>query len=280
MGIVRSLTNWAKALGYLLTGRLDSAREALDSNPHVVKATFDEIIRDKVSRIQQYKKAVASLVAQQEKKTHQVKQLTGEVEQLENLKTGAAAKARQTVEALRKAGKTQEEIHGDEDYQRCLTAFNDFSSTLAEKQAHISDLESSIEEYGASIGDHKVQLQQLLRELDKLKAEQSETVADIITAKEEKEISDMVSGIADDGMAEELQRMRDLRQQVKANARISKELAGTDTKTQEADFLEYARRSSNTSEFDALIGLAEQTSQTSDSPSPEIANSDSAKLPE
>ena len=44
MGIVRSLTNWAKALGYLLTGRLDSAREALDSNPHVVKATFDEII--------------------------------------------------------------------------------------------------------------------------------------------------------------------------------------------------------------------------------------------
>ena len=116
--------------------------------------------------------------------------------------------------------------------------------------------------------------------MDKLKAEQAETVADIITAKEEREISDMISGIAEDGMAEELQRMRDLRQQVKANARISKELAGTDTKTQEAEFLEYARHSANTSEFDALIGLAEESSPTTTSTSPEIASADSDKLPE
>ena len=52
MGIARSLTNWLKALGYLLTGRLDSAREVLDTNPHVVRAKFDDIIRDKISRIQ------------------------------------------------------------------------------------------------------------------------------------------------------------------------------------------------------------------------------------
>ena len=40
-------------------------------------------------------------------------------------------------------------------------------------------------------------------------------------------------------------------------ARISKELAGTNTMTQEAEFLEYARQSEASSEFDQLIGLAE-----------------------
>ena len=277
MGLVRSIGNWIKALGYLLTGRLDAAREVLDTNPHVVRAKFDEIIRDKVSRIQQYKTAVSSLVAQQEKKIHQVKQLSGEIGKLENLKTGAAAKAKQKVDQLKKAGTSQDKIPLDEDYKRCLAAFNDFSSTLAEKQARVAELEASINEYGDSIGDHKVQLQQLLRDLENLKAEAAETVADMITGKEEQEISDMLSGIADDGMAKELQRMRELRQKVKANARISKELAGTDTKAQEAEFLEYARAGAHSSEFDALIGLTEKSTAPPVEDAPDAENT---KLPE
>ena len=58
------------------------------------------------------------------------------------------------------------------------------------------------------------------------------------TAEEEKEIADTISGIAQDGTAKELQQMRELRQQIKAEARISRELAGTDTRAQEAEFLE------------------------------------------
>ena len=53
--------------------------------------------------------------------------------------------------------------------------------------------------------------------------------------------------------------MRDLRHEVKAEARISKEIAGTDAKAQEAEFLEYARNTSNNDEFDSLIGLAKES---------------------
>jgi hypothetical protein len=52
--------------------------------------------------------------------------------------------------------------------------------------------------------------------------------------------------------------MRDLRQQVRAEAKISKELAGTETRAQEAEFLEYARTSEAQDEFAALVGLAEE----------------------
>lgn len=279
MGVMRSVGRWFKALGYLLTGRLDSAREALDTNPHAIKARFDQIIRDKVGRIQEYKKAVASLVAQQEKKIAQVKTLTDEVSRLENLKTGAAAKAKQIVEKLKAAGSTTEQIQADEDYKKCLAAFNDFSSTLAEKQSRIDELESSIAEYQASIGNHKIQLQQLLRDVDGLRAEAAETVADVITAKEEKEISDMLTGISEDGTAEELQHMRDLRQKIKAEGRISKELSGVDTKMQENEFLEYARSSESSTEFDRLIGLSEEADQAAPAPGKEAPARDT-KLPE
>ncbi len=251
-----AIGRWIKAVGYLLTGQIDSARRVLDTNPHVVRAKYDTVIRDKVNQIHIYKQAVAGLIAQQENKIGKVKALTEEVQKLERLKAGALAKAKQTVDKLTAAGKSKEEIHTDEDYKKCLVAFNDFSSTLKEKQDHIAENERDIEGYRKSIGEHKVQLQQLLRDLEKLKAESADTVADIITAKQEKDIADILSGIAKDGSAQELQSLRQLRQEIKAEARISKEMAGTDTMAQEAEFLDYARKSTANDDFDALLGLA------------------------
>lgn len=254
-----ALSRWAKALGYLLTGQIDASRRVLDQNPHVVRAKYDDIVRQKVNQIQIYKQAVAGLIAQEESKLSKVKTLSEEVANLERLKAGALGKAKQTVERLKAAGRDEASVKTDEDYKRCLAAFNDFSSTLKARQDQIAELERDIAGYAKTIGDHKVQLQQLLRDVDKIRSEAHEAVADVITAKQEREIADTLAGIAKDGTAEELQRMRQMRQELKAEARISKELAGTDTKVQEAEFLEYARQSQSSSEFDALIGLAKET---------------------
>ena len=275
----KAIGRWIKAVGYLLTGQIDSARRVLDTNPHVIKAKYDAIVEDKIERIHQYKQAVAGLIAQEEKKLSKIKQLTSEVENLERLKAGALAKAKQTVEQLKATGISEEAIHDDENYKKCLTAYKDFNSTLSEKQERISELEADIEGYKNNISDHKIQLQQLLRDVEKVKADAADTVADVITAKQEKELAETFAGIAKDGTAEELQNLREMRQELKAEAKITKELAGTDTKSQEAEFLEYARQSESTSEFDALIGLA------SEAPAPKETNKekedkDSSALPE
>ena len=88
-----------------------------------------------------------------------------------------------------------------------------------------------------------MQLQQLLRDVEKVRAESADAVADVITSKQEKDIADLLAGIAKDSSSEELQKMRQLRQELKAEARISKELAGTDSKAQEAEFpIRYSNR--------------------------------------
>ena len=188
-----------------------------------------------------------------------VKSLTEAVQKLENLKAGALAMAKQAVAKLQGEGKTKEELHADPDYKKCLTAYNDFAATLTEKQDHIKDLEGDIGEYDGSIANHKINLQQLQRDIEKLTSEAADAVADVITAKEERDLSDMLNGISKDGMAKELQDMRDLRHEMRAEARVSREMAGTDSKQQEAQFLEYARSNTASDEFDSLLNMAEGT---------------------
>jgi phage shock protein A len=142
---------------------------------------------------------------------------------------------------------------------KCQSAFKDFSSTLEEKEARINSLEEDITTLQEAVAGHKVQLETLLRDLEKVSQEKHEAVADVITAREEQELSDMIAGISQDRTSEELQELRDLREKAKASARVSREMAGLDTKRSEEEFLQYAEQSAADTEFDALIGLTRET---------------------
>jgi chromosome segregation ATPase len=278
--VFSALGRYVRAFGYLITGRIDSARKELSRNPYVIQATYDRIVSEKTTSIQQYKDAVASMIAQQEKKLATLKKLTEETNRLEQLKEGAAAKAKLTVDKLKATGADMEAIKHNEDYMKCLAAFNDFTSTLAEKNARIAELEADIRQLSDNIGGHKIQMTQLLRDLDKLKEEAAATVADMLTAKEEESIANMVAGISEDRYSKELQDMRDLRQQSKAKARISREMAGTDARRQESEFLEYARTGVATDEFDRLIGLAGAADKQAESPAAQPEVQEKSRLPE
>ncbi len=248
-----AIGRWIKAIGYAMTGRIDAARRVLDTNPHVIRAKYEEIIRNKKQTIQQYKRAVAGLITQQEKKLAKIKKLTEEVQKLEKLKNGALTKAKQSVK-----GKSKEDAQMDPTYKKCLSAYNDFSSTLTEKQNRINDLEEDIKEYSGTIAQHKTQLEHLLRDLENIKYEASDTVADVIAAKEENAIAESIAGISDNGSHEELESLRNMRVELKAEAKITKELAGSDLASQEAEFLEFASLNETNTEFDQLIGIASE----------------------
>lgn len=251
-----AIGRWFRSVGYFLSGNLDASRRNLDTNPHVMAARYDDVVRDKTTRFHQYKQAVAGLIAQQEGKIQTAKTLTEEIRRLDQLKAGALAKAKKKVEELKSGGADEELIRNDGEYMKCLAAYNGFNSTLAEKNAHVEELEKDINEYGERIKEHKLQMQGLMREIEKIKAESKDAVADVISAKEEREIADTLAGLSRDGSEADLQELRKLRNEVKAEARVSKELSGTNTKVLEEEFLAYARESEHSNEFDALIGLA------------------------
>ena len=277
--MANGFTRFFKAIWYTLTGRAHESADRMMENPEAVRGAYEDIIKDKKGNIQRYKAAIGQLIALVEQKKSAVKNLTDEVDRLEELKSGAIAKAQQTAAALQGEGLAQEEVKQHAEYTRCVTAYQDFNSNLTEKTGRITELENEIEGAQADIESHKLQITSLHRDLDKIKSEQSEAVADLITAREQEEIADMLSGISMDGTSAELTRMREIREKAKARSTVAQELAGTDSKNEEEEFLTAARSSATNDEFDALIFGAQQT-DTQTQAEPDKAKSDSdSELP-
>ncbi len=277
--MANGFTRFFKAIWYTLTGRAHESADRMMENPEAVRGAYEDIIRDKKGNIQRYKQAIGQLIAIVEQKKSTVQSLTDEVDRLEELKSGAIAKAQQTATALQGEGLAQEEIKSHPEYTRCVTAYQDFNSNLTEKNGRITELENEIEGAQADIESRKLQITSLHRDLDKIKSEQSEAVADLITAREQEEIADMLSGISMDGTSAELTRMREIREKAKARSKVSQELAGTDSRSDEEEFLTAARSSATNDEFDALIFGAQQT-DTQTQAEPDKAKSDSdSELP-
>ena len=253
----KAVGKYFRAVWYLMTFRVDKASETLRMNPGVISANYDRIIIEKRERLNQYKDAVSAMIAQEESKKEKLRQVTDEIGKLEKLRSGAAAKAKKIVEQY---GGDPEAVKKDPEYIKCQSAFKDFSSTLAEKQQRASEIDEDLKQLVANCSGHKTQIQSLMRELDKLKEEKHDAVADVLSANEEKQIADMMTGLSNDRTSEELRELRELRQKSAASARVSRELAGMDTKKAEAEFLEYSQSSEADDEFDALIGLSKKES--------------------
>ena len=276
--MANGISRFFKSMWYTLTGRAHEAADRMMENPEAVRGAYEDIISDKKGNIQRYKQAIGQLIALVERKKSTVKSLTDEVEKLEELKSGAIAKAQQTAADLQAQGMGPEEVKQHAEYVRCVTAYQEFNTNLEDKTGQISQLENDIAEAQAGIDNHKIQITSLHRDLEQIKDEQSEAVADLITAREQEEISDMLSGISMDGTSAELSRMREIREKAKGRSVVAQELAGTDSRSEEQEFLEAARSSSTSDEFDALIFGAQQTdtqAETETEPAKKAEDSDS-----
>ena len=257
--MANGFTRFFRAIWYTLSGRAHESADKMLEDPNAVRGAYEDIIKEKMQNIQRYKSAVGQLIALVEKKKTSLKSLTEDVEKLERLKSGAIEKAKSTASDLQNDGLSDEEIKQHSEYVRCVTAYQDFASTLEEKNSHITDLEEDIERAQSDIESHKIQMQSLHRDLEKIKTEQSETVADLITAKEQEQIADMMSGISTDGTSEELTRMREIREKAKGRSVVAQELAGTDSRAEEEEFLAAAQSTAASDEFDSLIFGAQKT---------------------
>jgi phage shock protein A len=255
----KAVGKYFRAVWYLMTFRVTKASETLRMNPGVISANYDRVIEEKRGRLNQYKDAVSAMIAQEESKKEKLRTVTAEIEKLEKLRAGAAAKAKSLVE---KYNGDVVAVRNDPDYIKCQSAFKDFSSTLAEKQQRASEIDEDLKQLVTNVSGHKTQIQSLMRDLDKLKEEKHDAVADVLSASEEKQIADMMTGLSNDRTSEELRELREMRQKATAGARISRELAGLDTKRAEAEFLEYSQSSVADDEFDALIGLSQKEAST------------------
>ena len=256
MGLFHSIKEFFKSLGKQAEGTIDEAAGKLRSDSDAIKATFDDAIRERIDKVKDYRKALASLVQRKDDMLSKAKSLSDETGKLEDMKAGAAAKVRQLVNRLKGEGKAEADIQQSEDYKEGAAAFDRFASSLREKEAEIGDLEQRAGELEASIAQHKQQLADMLKSVQDLREEAAETVADVAAAGAETEARDLLDAAGKAaGANEELENLRKLRARTSAEARIAHELAEGDPEDLAKEFLAATGAEAAADEFASLVGL-------------------------
>ncbi len=248
----KALGRLFRAIGHALTGKLDASTKGLNENPVVVRARYDEIIEKKRESILQVRNAVAGLIRNIERKRTELKNTNEEIEKKQRLMNGAKAMASKVAQ-----GKSREEAQADPEFVKCMRAYQDFKSSLELLQQRKEGLEADVAQTEKDSKGYEIQLQSLHREMQDLLDERERSVADVAMARETRAANEALSGIANDGTADDMRRLRESVAQAKAEAQVTSRLAGTDTARQEAEFMELAGSMEAESEFmDDIFGEA------------------------
>ena len=274
----KAIGRFFTTLGYLLTGRLDAKTKGLNEDPNVVRARYDQLITQKRQSILQVRNAVAGVIRNAECKRGELQATKEDIAKKDRLMSGAKAMAAKLAK-----GRSREEAQQDMEFVKCMKAFQDFKSSLEILEQRREGLELDIEQTEKDAKGYEVQLQGLHRDLQELIDERERSVADVAMARETRAASEALAGIANDGTADDLRRLRETVAQAKAEAQVTSRLAGTDSARQEAEFLELAGGVEAESEFlDGIFGAekAETAAPDAVKAAPETVVKEKQRLPE
>ena len=131
-----------RALWLLVTGRFSAAAEALQSNKHVMTATYDRSLDRAAGRFQTVRDAVAKLMSIEQTRLTEIKTLGEKAETLGKVMNGAKVAMQRRINELKAQGKSKEEIQEDGDFLRHSAAYKDAVSSLNLTEEQIATKEA------------------------------------------------------------------------------------------------------------------------------------------
>ena len=272
----KAIARFFRAVGHMLTGKIDETTKGLNEDPHVVRARFEELIERRRESILQVRNAVAGLIRNAERKQHELKGTLEEIGKKERLMNGAKAMAAKIAK-----GKLREEVNQNPEFIKCMKAYQDFKSSLEILLQRKESLQIDVDETEKEAKGYEIQLQGLHRELQELVDEKERSVADVAIARETRSANEAIAGISNDGTADDLRRLRESVSQAKAEAKVTSRLAGSDTARQDAEFLEMAGSLEAENEFmDEIFGATTDTAATESAASGDTTAQEKESLPE
>lgn len=255
---------------FMITGGLVNLEKSLfRGNTTVIGAKYDSVIAVKIKRQEELLRAIEGLVTINAQKEQGVRRKTEEIEKLRKNQLGAKNKALKLAEGL-----TKEAAEKNVEYVKARSAYTDYATTIAEKEKQCAEAELDIKQRTEIVQKYNLEFTSLQRELDKIKSEKHESIAEITAAKESAAANKQLLGLSEDNSAEVLRELREQRDGYKASVTVSANLAGLSAKTEDAEYASYAEKDIAETEFDAAMGFATKVE------SKEETNQEKAKLPE
>lgn len=241
---------WFKLMWAKLSGIFIGEGDKLLEDADVQRAEYEEVISAKKRTYSQLKDGVAGLVGRRRSMLDEISRLQADADEMQDEMDGAIVIAQERVSEI-----GEEAAQDDEEYLEAASAFEDISATLDERKARIDTLMENAEELETRYKDHLIQLQSLQREIEQLKTEKTDAVADIAAAQVMASVNDQITGISDDDATERLNALREARSKMNAKVEVGAKLAGTNVQVKREKFKAAARRKKGNSAFAAAVGL-------------------------
>jgi len=254
---------------YYISFRFLSATESIERNPQIAGMRFDDVIREKAAAAERIKNAVGDLMANQELLKLKLKDIRtgqGGIRELTDDKEGAFALAGERKNALKGKKATDDQILQDGEFMQLMAAYNDASTTLAEREARASDLGEHIGSLQTSIDQYVVQAQELKREVERLRSERYELVASMELAQQFDQINSVLAGISTAGADERLAELRRVRAEAEGRAKASERIAGVDVTVQRQKLREAARKHVTNNELLRRLGMKRAEAPAAEAP--------------
>jgi phage shock protein A len=230
MGFLGKL--WARIRG-LFIGAGD---DIVSSSPEAIRATYASAIDDAKRRYREMEKAVAMLAVQREKTELSLKDLAKEDEELHRRLEGALAAAESEPDnsAHREAG------------ARYLSRIKE----IGEKQAKFTE---ELETQAKKVEDYKTKLRSFSAEIDRLKREQGEMVAEFVSTQQILALEDRLRGLGESAVDESLVAIRDKVSGMRARAQIAAEMRGATLESHDQAYERIGAEKEAKARFDELL---------------------------
>jgi phage shock protein A len=210
--------------------------DLVSSSPEAIRATYATAIDDAKRRYKEMEKAVALLAAQRQKTEMTLKDLANEEAELNSKLEGSlvAAESDPTDFSHKEAG------------TRYLTRIQE----IDEKQAKLA---GELDSQSARVEEYKTKLRTFMDEINKLKREQGEMVAEYISAQQVVQLEDRLKGLGESAVDESLVAIREKVSTLQARAQISAEMRGATVTTQDQTYERLGKEREVSSKFDDLL---------------------------
>lgn len=256
--LLGAIGRFFRAMFYTLAGDVSKWSTVWESSTGYINSEYDSMEKEQQTDIEELTEAVAALMDIVRQKETRFEDLNLRIEDKKRKMAGAKAKAERKKNELVEAGKTDIEIKSDPIIQKCLSYYNGFKSELALAEEESSLLDAELVKHDADINKYKTRLQKAHKELEKIRIERHETIADLKLAQQEQKVSATLLGLSESRVADRRNRIQEMRRKNRLKADIQSEMAGVVAEDAEQEFLDFAQENESSTEFFEMIGLDNQ----------------------
>ncbi len=223
---------WAMVRGFFIR----AGDDMVSSSPEAIKATYAAAIDDAKRRYKEMEKAVALLAVQKDKTERTLKDLDEEEAELQRKLEGALAAA--------------EANPSDPSHREAGTRYLAKIKEIDDKQAQLT---ADLEGQQAKVREYQVKLRSFMDEINKLKREQGEMVAEMVSAQQMVQLEDRLRGLGETAVDESLAAIRDKVANLKARAKVAAEMRGSTLSAQDETYERIGAEREAASRFEELL---------------------------